>query len=205
MKLNPAKCHFGVKEGKFLGYMVTKRGIEASPEQINAVINLKAPSLVKDIQRLTGRIAALNRFISRSSDRCKPFYDILKKNKKFEWKEEHEKAFQELKTYLSTPPLLVKPIDAEPLILYLAVSSHTVSAVLVKDLEGDQHPVYYVSKSLLDPETRYSHLEKLILALVMASTKLRHYFETHPIHVKTNYPIKSVMRKPEMSGRMAKW
>ncbi|KAL4581685.1 hypothetical protein LXL04_006212 [Taraxacum kok-saghyz] len=173
MKLNPAKCHFGVKAGKFLGYMVTKRGIEASPEQIKAVINLKAPTSVKDIQRLTGRIAALNRFISRSSD--------------------------------STPPLLVKPIDAEPLILYLAVSSHTVSAVLVKDLEGDQHPVYYVSKSLLDPETRYSHLEKLILALVMASTKLRHYFETHPIHVKTNYPIKSVMRKPEMSGRMAKW
>ena len=116
----------------------------------------------------------LNRFISRSSDRCKPFYDILKRNKKFEWKEEHEKAFQELKTYLSTPPLLVKPVDAEPLILYLAVSSHTVSAVLVKYLEGDQHPVYYVSKSLLDPETRYSHLEKLILALVMASTKLRH-------------------------------
>ena len=110
-----------------------------------------------------------------------------------------------MKTYLSTPPLLVKPIGTEPLILYLAVSSHTVSAVLVKDLEGDQHPVYYVSKSLLDPETRYSHLEKLILALVMASTKLRHYFETHPIHVKTNYPIKIVMRKPEMSGRMAKW
>ena len=77
-------------------------------------------------------------------------------------------------------------------------------AVLVKDLEGDQHPVYYVSKSLLDPETRYSHLEKLILALVMASTKLRYYFETHPIHVKTNYPIKSVMRKPEMCVRMAK-
>ena len=205
MKLNPAKCHFGVKAGKFLGYMVTKRGIEASPEQIKAVINLKAPTSVKDIQRLTGRIAALNRFISRSSDRCKPFYDILKKNKKFEWKEEHEKAFQELKTYLSTPPLLVKPVDAEPLILYLAVSPHTVSAVLLKDLEGDHHPVYYVSKSLLDPETRYSHLEKLILALVMASTKLRHYFETHPIHVKTNYPIKSVMRKPEMSGRMAKW
>ena len=143
--------------------MVTKRGIEASPKQIKTVINLRAPSLVKDIQILTGRIAALNRFISRSSERCKPFYDILKKNKKFEWKEEHEKAFQKLKKYVSTAPLLVKPIDAEPLILYLAVSSHTVSAVLVKDLEGDQHPVYYVSKSLLDPETRYSHLENLSL------------------------------------------
>ena len=85
----------------------------------------------------------------------------------------------------------------EPIILYLAISSHTVSAILVKDLNGDQYHVYYVSKNLLDPETRFSHLDKLILALVTASTKLRHYFETHPIHVKINYLIKSVMRNPK--------
>jgi hypothetical protein len=205
MKLNPAKCNFGVGAGKFLGYMVTKRGIEASPEQIKAILNLKSPSNAKDVQRLTGRLAALNRFISRSSDRCKEFYDILKKNKKFEWGEKQEEAFQELKKYLSTPPLLVKPEDGEPLYLYMAVSSNAVSAVLVKEADGLQHPVYYVSKSLIDAETRYSHLEKLILALVMASTKLRHYFETHAIHVKTNYPVKCVLRKPEVSGRMAKW
>jgi ribonuclease HI len=205
MKLNPAKCSFGVGAGKFLGYLVTKRGIEASPEQIKAILDLKSPSNAKDIQRLTGRLAALNRFISRSSERCKEFYDMLKKNKKFQWGEKQEEAFQELKKYLSTPPLLVKPEDGEPLYLYMAVSSNAISAVLVKDLEGQQHPVYYVSKSLLDAEKRYSHLEKLILALVMASTKLRHYFETHAIHVRTNYPIKCVLRKPEMSGRMAKW
>ena len=99
----------------------------------------------------------------------------------------------------------MKPEDGEPLYLYLAVSRNAVSAVLVKDHEGQQHPIYYVSKSLLNAETRYSHLEKLILALVMASTKLRHYFETHCIHVRTNYPMKNVLRKPEMSGRMAKW
>ncbi|KAJ0856311.1 putative ribonuclease H [Helianthus annuus] len=99
----------------------------------------------------------------------------------------------------------MKPKNGEPLSLYLAVSGNAVSAVLIKDHEGQQYPVYYVSKSLLDAETRYSHLEKLILALVMASTKLRHYFETHRIHVKTNYPVKNVLRKPEMSGRMAKW
>ncbi|KAD4585878.1 hypothetical protein E3N88_23479 [Mikania micrantha] len=205
MKLNPSKCHFGVRSGKFLGYMVTKRGIEASSEQIQAILNLKSPKNIKEVQRLTGRIAALNRFISRSSKKFKGFYDILKKNKKFHWDEEHEKALQHLKEYLSSPSLLMRPEDGEPLSLYLAVSRTTVSAVLVKDHQGSQHPVYYVSKSLVDAETRYSHLEKLILALVMASTKLRHYFETHRIHIKTNYPIKSVLRKPELSGRMAKW
>jgi dsDNA-binding SOS-regulon protein/uncharacterized protein YchJ len=205
MKLNPSKCHFGVRAGKFLGYMVTKRGIEASPEQIQAILNLKSPTTVKEVQRLTGRIAALNRFISRSSEKCKEFYDILRKNKKFEWTSKQEQALESLKTYLSSAPLLMKPIDGEPLSLYLAVSGNAVSAVLVKDHEGQQHPVYYVSKSLLDAESRYSYLEKLILALIMASTKLRHYFETHKIYVKTNYPIKTVLRRPEMSGRMAKW
>ena len=73
----------------------------------------------------------------------------------------------------------MKPEDGEPLKLYLAVSGNAISVVLVKDFEGQQHLVYYVSKTLLDAETRYSHLEKLILALITASTKLRHYFETH--------------------------
>ncbi|KAJ0509715.1 putative nucleotidyltransferase, Ribonuclease H [Helianthus annuus] len=200
MKLNPAKCHFGVGAGKFLGYMVTKRGIEASPEQIRAILDIKSPSNMKDVQRLTGRVAALNRFISISSEKCKEFYDILKINKKFEWGEKHEAALQDLKQFFSTAPLLMKPEDGEPLSLYLAVSGNAVSAVLVMDHEGQQYPIYYVSKRLLDAETRYSHLEKLILALVMASTKLRHYFETHRIYVKTNYPIKNVLRKPEISS-----
>nr|XP_043629812.1 uncharacterized protein LOC122601106 [Erigeron canadensis] len=99
----------------------------------------------------------------------------------------------------------MKPEDGEPLYLYMVVSSTLVSSVLVKEIEGQQNPIYYIRKSLIDAETRYSHLEKLILALVMASTKLRHFFETHAIHVRTNYPIKCVLRKPEVSGRMAKW
>ena len=129
----------------------------------------------------------------------------MKKNKTFEWGQRHEEALQALKEYLASTPLLMKPEDGEQLSLYLAVSRTTVSAVLVKDFEGNQHPIYYVCKSLLDAETRYSHLEKLILALIMASTKLRHYFETHRICIKTNYPIKNVLRKHKMSGRMAKW
>lgn len=85
------------------------------------------------------------------------------------------------------------------------LSRTTISAVLDKDHDGNQHPVYYVSKTPLNAESRYSPLEKLILALVMASTKPRNYFETHRICIKTNYTIKNVLRKPEMSGRMAKW
>ena len=83
MKLNPAKCSFGMSSGKFLGYMVTKRGIEASPEQIKSIMELESQKTIKDIRKLTGRVAALNRFISRSSERCKPFCDLLRKNSEF--------------------------------------------------------------------------------------------------------------------------
>ncbi|KAJ0442843.1 putative reverse transcriptase, RNase H-like domain, DNA/RNA polymerase superfamily [Helianthus annuus] len=95
--------------------------------------------------------------------------------------------------------------NGESLSLYLVVSAKAVSAVLVKDHEGSQHPVNYVSKILLDAEARYSHLEKLILDLMMASAKHRHYFKTHTIIVKTNLPIKNVLRKLQMSDGMAKW
>ncbi|XP_010676986.1 uncharacterized protein LOC104892696 [Beta vulgaris subsp. vulgaris] len=205
MKLNPTKCSFGVSAGKFLGYIVTKRGIEASPDQIKAILNIQSPRNVKEIQKLTGRVAALNRFISKSSDMCRLLYDVLKKNKGFNWTPEHEQALQDLKQYLMTPPLLSKPIADEPLQLYVAVSESSVSAVLAREGQDGRLPVYYVSKSLVDAETRYSSLEKFVLAIVTASKKLKHYFEAHSICVKTNYPVKSILRHPELTGRMSKW
>ena len=136
MKLNPSKCSFGVSAGKFLGYIVTRRGIEACLDQIKAIRDLQPPRNRKEVQKLTGRVAALNRFISRSSDQCHLFYDILKKNKDFSWNSEHEKALESLKEYLASPPILSKPVEGEILQLYLAVSEHAVSAVLSREAEN---------------------------------------------------------------------
>ena len=83
MKLNPAKCVFGVPVGKFLGFILNNRGIEANPDKIKIVLDMLPPSNIKDIQRLTGRIAALSSFISRASDKCRPFFQVLKKV--FQW------------------------------------------------------------------------------------------------------------------------
>ncbi|XP_059458240.1 uncharacterized protein LOC132187819 [Corylus avellana] len=101
MKLNPSKCAFGVSSGKFLGYMVSSRGIEANPEKIQAVLDMQSPRNLKQLQQLTGRIAALNRFISRSTDKCLPFFKVLRKA--FEWTNECEEAFGQLKEYLMSP------------------------------------------------------------------------------------------------------
>ena len=104
MKLNPAKCVFGVASGKFIGFMVSQRGIEANPEKVQAIINMASPRTVKEVQKLTGRITALNRFVSRATDKCLPFFKTLKQA--FARTDECEAAFQELKHYLSNPPLL---------------------------------------------------------------------------------------------------
>ncbi|BFG20906.1 hypothetical protein CerSpe_071800 [Prunus speciosa] len=126
---------------------------------------MKSPSTVKEIQSLTGRAAAFNRFLSRYIDKCIPFFKALKKEQKDKWDEECEEAFQNLKTYLTSPPLLSKPISREDMFVYLTVSNSDVSAALIREELGAQHPVFHMSKAFLDAETRYPKLEKLILAL----------------------------------------
>jgi len=137
---------------------------------------MPSPKTAREVQRLTGRIAALNRFISRSTDKCVPFYRLLRKEKKFDWNEDCEQAFKQLKAYLSDPPILAKPKEGELLYLYTAVSRTAISGVLVREDHEGQKPIYYVSKTLIDAETRYPAMEKLALAVVMSARKLRPYF-----------------------------
>ncbi|WZZ45649.1 hypothetical protein YC2023_041908 [Brassica napus] len=205
MKLNPTKCRFAVASGEFLGYLVTFRGIEANPKQINALIEMASPKNKREVQRLTGRVAALNRFISRSTDKGLPFYDVLRGNKKFEWSKECENAFQQLKRYLASPPVLAKPGEGEPLFLYIAISATAVSGVLIREERGEQKPILYISKTLLDAESRYPLMEKLACAVVTSARKLRPYFQSHTIVVLTTFPLRTILHSPSQSGRLAKW
>jgi ribonuclease HI len=179
LKLNATKCAFGVGSGKFLGFLVTQHGIEANPDQIAAIQGLQPPRNVREVQRLTGMAAALNRFISKSAERCRPFFDLIKKGKNFAWNEESDRAFERLKRYLSTPPLLSSPKEGEPLYIYLAASDKAVSAAIVRNDTGEQQPVYYTSKTMSGAETRYLPLEKSALALFITAKKLPHYFQAH--------------------------
>ncbi|XP_024007922.1 uncharacterized protein LOC112083931 [Eutrema salsugineum] len=205
MKLNPTKFTFGVTSGEFFGYIVTKRGIEANPKQIDALINLPSPRNTREVQCITSRIAGLNRFISRSTDKCLSFYQLLRGNKRFEWDIKCEEDFQQLKEYLASPPILAKPETGETLYLYIAVSSSAVSGVLVKEDRDEQKLIFYVSKTLDDAEKRYPTLVKLALAVIMSARKLRPYFQSHSIVVLTNQPLRTILHSPSLSGRMAKW
>ncbi|KAK8951661.1 hypothetical protein KSP39_PZI003234 [Platanthera zijinensis] len=113
MRLNPSKCTFRVTSRKFLGFMVTRRGIEANPEKIKALEEMSLPRSLKDVQRLNGRITVLSRFLARTGDKYLPFFKILRGARKtgFQWTDECQSAFESLKQYLAPPPppLLSKP------------------------------------------------------------------------------------------------
>jgi hypothetical protein len=209
LKLNPEKCVFGVKKGKFLGCLVSTKGIEANPNKIEAILWMEPPSTKKGAQRLTGRLASLNRFISRSAERNLPFFEVLKSTEVFQWGSAQQKAFKELKQYLIDLTTLTPPAPGAPLLLYVAASHSVVSVVLVQEkLEGQtkkQAPVYFVSEVLSLSKKNYTELEKVLYDVLMASRKLRHYFQAYHIIVPSSQPLKDIMRKREAIGRIGKW
>ena len=140
-KLNPEKCVFSVPSGKLLGSFVSQHRIEANPDKNKAIDQIEAPSQIKDVRRLTGCVAAMSRFISKSAERALPFFKILKKAGPMEWTPEAEAALQDLKKYLSSTPILVAPKPQEPLLLYLAATNQVVSAALVAQREVDEEAV----------------------------------------------------------------
>jgi len=192
LRLNPEKCIFGVNAGKFLGFMLTERGIEANPDKCMAIINMRSPSCIREVQQLTGRMAALARFLAKFEDRGHPYFQCLQKNTKFQWSSECERAFTELKEYLSRPPMLSRPEIGSPLQMYLTVTDHAISSVLVQEREGIQRPVYFVSRLLHGAEKNYPTLEKPALTIVITTRKLRPYFQHFRIILKTDLPIRQV-------------
>ncbi|GAU10607.1 hypothetical protein TSUD_419680 [Trifolium subterraneum] len=179
MRFNPEKCTFGVKAGKFLGFYLTERGIEANPDKCRAFFDYPTPKSKKSIQTLNGMLTSMARFVAKSAQHALPLFKLLRKETTFEWTEECEGALQHLKRALSEPPVLTRPVEGEKLYLYLAVASEAISAVLIRETEQGQKPVYFVSRALQGPELRYLQIEKIALAQLLA--------------------------RPDMVGRMLKW
>jgi hypothetical protein len=203
LKLNPEKCIFGIHKGKVLGCLVSTKGIEANPDKIKALIEMQDPVSVKDVQKLTGRVAALNRFIPRAAERSLPFFQVLRSSKNFQWPEAQKQAFQELKDYLSNMTKVCPPEPKLPLLLYLSASNLAISVVLVQEKEEEgklkQILVYFASEALSGSKLFYSELEKIAYAVVMVARKLRHYFEGHRIRVITNQPLNDLFANKEAS------
>ena len=131
---------------------------------------MKSPTSVKEVKKLTGCVAVLGRFLSKSADKCSPFFKTIKQNK-FECTTEAEESFCQLKEHMSSLPKLVSPINGERLVLYVSISEYSLSGVLVAKREKKQLPIYYVSLAFRGSEGNYSKVEKVLFAIIMASRK----------------------------------
>ncbi|GJW05103.1 reverse transcriptase domain-containing protein [Tanacetum coccineum] len=176
--------------------------------QINMKLNPKKRRPQLAISEINGKLASLNRFLSKSAEKSLPFFKTLKnctKKSDFQWTPEAEEAFKQMKKLIAELPTLTAPREREELIIYLAAAKEAISAVLMTDREGRQIPVYFVSRTLRGPEVNYTPMEKLVLALLSASKRLKRYFQAHTVVVITSQPIKQLLSSSEISGRMLKW
>ncbi|GJT14740.1 reverse transcriptase domain-containing protein [Tanacetum coccineum] len=181
MKLNQKKCSFRMQEGVFLGYKVNADGLKVCLNKADAVLSLPSPRCLKDVQKMNGKLASLNRFLSKSAKKSLPFFKTLKKCTKksdFQWTQEAEAAFKQMKKLIAEIPMLTAPKEKEELIIYLAGAKEAISAVLMTEKEGKQIPCKHVAEKIL-PSTR--------------------------IVVITDQPIKQLLSNSKISGRMLKW
>src|SRR3954471_9579226 len=187
MKLNPEKCTFGLPARKLLGFLVSSRGIEANPTKLRAVERMELPRCLNDVQKFTGCLASLSRFVCRLGEKALPLYQLMRKSDKFSWTPQADLAFRELKKMLITAPILASPLSKEPMLLYVAATNRVVSTVVVverlEDGKSIQRPVYYLSEVLSTSKKNYPHYQKMAYGVYMSAKKLKHYFEEHPIKV----------------------
>jgi ribonuclease HI len=197
--------------GKLLRFIISHCGIEANPEKISAITSMRAPTYIKDVQKLTRCMAALNRFILKLGERGLPFFKLLKYQEKFVWTPEADQALAQLKDFLSKPPVLTAPCKKEQLLLYLAATTHVVSSAIVVERQEDGHvypvqrPVYFVSEVLSESKARYEPVQKLLYAVLIISRKLRHYFQEYSISIITDYPLGDILRNQDATEGISKW
>jgi hypothetical protein len=206
--MNPKKCAFGVSVGQFQGFLVHERGIEIGLKSQEAVKTMVPPTTKKELQQLIDKINFVRRFISNLSGRIEPFMELvkIKVNDEFHWGAEQQQAFEDIKGYLSKPPVLVPPQQGKPFYVYLSVGDTSIASVIVQVQDGKERVIFYLSRRMLGAETRYPEIEKLYLCLFFTCTKLHHIpLSAETIVICKSDVIKHMLSAPLLKGRLGEW
>jgi hypothetical protein len=208
LRMNPLKCAFGVSVGKFLGFVVHEQGIQIDPKKVETIRKLGEPTCMRDVQKLLGKINYLRRCISNLAGKVETFLPLvwLKHEREFLWGPEQRTTFKNIRKYLSSPLMLRAPRVGKPFRLYVAAQEHVVGAVLSQEESGKEFMVAYISRRLIDTETRYEFIKKLCMSLYYACTKVGHYILSSTCTMVCQHDVvKFMLQKPMLRGRMGKW
>jgi hypothetical protein len=206
--MNPNKCAFDVSACQFLGFMVHQRGIKISRKSIDAINKVVAPADKTELQSLIGKINFIRRFISNLSGKIKAFSPLLKlkADQEFVWGSEQQLALDEIKKYLTNSPVLVPPQHGKPFRLYLSTDDTVFGLALIQEFKEKERVICYLSRRLVDTETRYSAIKKLCLCLYFSCIKLRHYLlSVECTVICKDDVVKYMLSMPIFSGRIGKW
>jgi len=206
--MNPIKSFLRVASCKFLGSVVTSKGIHLNPEKVRAVQEMQPLKNLRELRELQGRQAYIHRFILNLSEWSQSFTKLMKKDVSFIWDDACQQAFEEIKRYLMHPPLLTASMSGKPFLIYIRAMDHYLGVLLVQNNDqGHEQAIYYLSRTIIGVEHWYNPIKKECLALVFTIQKTWHYLVGHTIHIisKVN-PLRLLMTKPSsLNDRLTKW
>ena len=206
LKLKPSKCCLFQRSVKFLGHVVSEKGIQTDPEKIEAIKNWPTPRTAKQVKSWIGLCSYYRKFVKGFADISRPLHKICHKGQKFNWSEECDKAFNHLKEALTSPPILTYPRLDQQFILDTDASNHALGAVLSQEIDGKEHVIAYMSKALNKHETSYCTTRKELLAVVVALKNFHPYLYGREILLRTDNAAVSWMRNlKEPTGQVARW
>ena len=192
IKLNSKKCQFKVPEVKFLGHIISASGLKADPEKVKAIVNMPVPESREAVERLKGMVAYLSRFLPKLSSVMQPLLQLTRKDSEFRWSDKHDKTLREIKDLVTNASVLKYFNSKKQLVIQCDASAKGLGAVMLQD----GCPVAYGSRTLTDTETRYSIMEKEMLAIVFALEKWHQYTYGRPVIVQSDHkPLETITKK----------
>lgn len=206
LTVNREKCRFCCSLIKYLGHYITPQGLQVDPEKTAAITKLPPPKTLKHLVSFLQMCSWYRRFIKNFAKVAEPLTRLTKKNAKWDWTEDQQNAYHELKSRLTSAPILSQADETKPYIIKGDASSYAIGAVLVQGEGEDEHPVEFASRLLTSAERNYSTTEREALAVVWAVTKFRGYIEGLPVTIVTDHQaLKWLMSLKTPSGRLARW
>ena len=207
LRLNPAKCVFGLKQVKLLGYIVSQEGLKADPDKVSAILKMAAPANLNEVRSFLGMANYYRTCIPDFAHTVEPLVELTRKNSKFFWSAQHQQAFDSLKKSLASDQVMAHPRPNQEYLLFTDACDYAVGAILCqKDDQGIERPIVYLSKQLSQTQRRWATIEKEAYAVVYALKQLRPYLWGAKYRTMTDHkPLTSLFTKDMNNTKIQRW